>query len=72
MLCESVSSNQVNLVCSNRPKCKARQHLPIVGDKLKTVKREKKYKLEGAEADILNVVNYGVLYHQHSAKCKGE
>ena len=71
MLCESVSANHINLVCANRPKCKAREHLPVIGTEVQIVKREKKYRLQGAEVDILKVANYGQLFHVHSAKCKG-
>ena len=71
LLCESVSSGHISLVCSRRPKCTARKHLPIIGEKLKIVKTDKRYKLQGAAADLKNVANYGTLFHHHTAKCRG-
>ena len=71
LLCEYVSYRKIGLVCAKRPKCTARKHLPIIGEKIKTVKIDKRYKLQGAEADIKNVDNYGVLFHRHTGKCRG-
>ena len=72
LLNESMATKHINLVCSNRPKCTARYHLPIIGEKIKIVTKDSKLKLQGLEADIRDVANYGQLFHCHSAKCKGK